>query len=172
MNRRGLLKRLAMVSGGLAVLPPWAIAWEPDQFNHSRIFTKPEQMGIAAVADTIIPSGKDPGALDVGVDKFLVKLFEDCYEPEVQDNISRQLAALDIAAKDQHQLLYGQCSQPQREALLLALSQSANKQEKEFFDLIKSETIRGYSTSKTVMVNYLKYKVVPGHYHGCVTVNN
>lgn len=172
MNRRRLLQNLAMVSGGLVVLPSWATAWEPGQFSLPHLFSFQEQLGIAAVADTIIPSAKEPGALDVGVEKFLVKLFEDCYEPDVQENIRLQLSALDKAATKKHQLPFTQCSQQQREALLQAMSQSSNKKEKDFFDLLKSETIRGYSTSKTVMVNYLKYKVVPGHYHGCVTVNN
>lgn len=172
MNRRRLLRNLAMVSGGLVALPSWATPWEPDQFSLPHFFSFPEQLGIAAVADTIIPSAKEPGALDVGVEKFLVKLFEDCYEQDVQENIRLQLAALDEAATGKHQLLFKQCSHQQREALLLAMSQSPNKKEKEFFDLLKSETIRGYSTSKNVMVDYLKYKVVPGHYHGCVTVNS
>ena len=58
----------------------------------------------------------------------------------------------------------------QRQELLLKFSVSEKKSEKDFFDLVKSETIRGFSTSKEVMLGYLDYKVVPGHYYGCVDV--
>ena len=36
---------------------------------------------------------------------------------------------------------------------------------------MKSETIRGFNTSREVMLQYLNYKIVPGHYYGCVDVN-
>jgi hypothetical protein len=56
--------------------------------------------------------------------------------------------------------------------MLLTLSSSADKNEKDFFDLMKSETIRGFNTSKEVLVNYQKFKLVPGHYNGCVDVKS
>ena len=59
----------------------------------------------------------------------------------------------------------------QRESLLLALEGSEDQAQDEFFKLIKSETIRGFNTSREVMVNYLHFRQVPGHYHGCVDVN-
>jgi hypothetical protein len=62
------------------------------------------------------------------------------------------------------------CDLLQRQDLLLKLSTSENKDEKDFFNLLKSETIRGFNTSKEVMVGYLKFKLVPGHYYGCVDV--
>jgi hypothetical protein len=52
----------------------------------------------------------------------------------------------------------------------MKLADSSDKDEKDFFDLMKSETIRGYSTSREVMTNYLDYKVAPGHYYGCVDI--
>jgi hypothetical protein len=54
----------------------------------------------------------------------------------------------------------------------MKIAASENKDDKDFFDLMKSETIRGFSTSKEVMTKYLKYKVAPGHYHGCVDVKS
>jgi len=35
---------------------------------------------------------------------------------------------------------------------------------------MKSETIRGFNTSKEVMVGYHKFKLAPGHFYGCVDV--
>jgi hypothetical protein len=54
--------------------------------------------------------------------------------------------------------------------LLLKLADSQSNDEKEFFTLIKSETIRGFNTSQKVMEDHLGYKIAPGHYNGCVPV--
>ena len=47
---------------------------------------------------------------------------------------------------------------------------SENKAGQDFFNLMKSETIRGFNTSQKVMQEYLGYKIAPGHYYGCIDV--
>ena len=172
MNRRDSLRTLMAASGALISLPAWAEGWSSDQLiiPHSS-FTLTEQDLLTSVADTIIPAGNSIGAVNVGVDKFLQKLFQDCYDQDVQANIKNQLQKLDTNSQSKHGKAFAGCDQQQRQELLLAFSASADKNEKDFFDLIKSETIRGFNTSKEVMLDYLHYKVVPGHYYGCVDVN-
>lgn len=161
-----------MASGALIALPAWAKEWHiTDVITHDSSLTIEHQDILASVADTIIPGGSDtPGALTVGVDKFLQKLFDDCYEKETQDNINAQLKSLDAMAQKAHAKSFIVCDQAQREELLLKFEASENKAEKDFFDLVKSETIRGFNTSREVMTKYLNYKVAPGHYYGCVDV--
>jgi len=171
MNRRDTLKKLMIASSGLIALPAWAREWEASDLTaHHSSFSFPEQDMLASVADTLIPAGTSIGALSVGVDKFLQKLIDNCYEKEVQDNVKTQLAGLENAAQESHGKLFVACDQIQRQALLLKLSTSEIKAEKDFFNLLKSETIRGFNTSKEVMVGYHKFKLVPGHYYGCVDV--
>ena len=171
MDRRKVLKNLAIVSGGLITLPQWMVSCGvSDSTIHQSSFSVAEQEILASIADTIIPAGNSIGALSVGVDKFLQKLIDDCYEKVAQDNLKKQLKALDNSAKTARQRSFSACSQKQREELLLRLSTSATKEEKDFFDLIKSETIRGFNTSQKVMQDYLGYKVAPGHYYGCVDI--
>ncbi|WP_073132040.1 gluconate 2-dehydrogenase subunit 3 family protein [Chryseolinea serpens] len=169
MNRRESLKVLMAASGGLIALPAWADQWQKgDVATHPSTFSTDEQALLASTADTIIPQGAVLGALVVGVDKFLQKLFDDCYEPEVQQNIKEQLKKLDADAHATYGQPFPLCTQKQRETLLLKRSTSADKNEKDFFTLLKTETIRGFSTSRQVMVNILEYKTAPGHYYGCV----
>jgi len=171
MNRRDTLKQLLLASGGLIALPSWAREWKvTDLAAYSSSFTSTEQQILASVADTIIPAGDSVGAISVGVDKFLQKLIDNCYESKVQENVKAQLPALETSAQKNFSKSFTACDQSQRQELLLKLSASENKDEKDFFNLIKSETIRGFSTSKEVMTKHLKYKVAPGHYHGCVDV--
>lgn len=171
MNRRDTLKRIVLASGSLVVLPSWANAWSRETLpHHDSIFSVTELDTLASVADTIIPAGDAIGALSVGVDKFLQKLIEKCYEKSVQDNVRIQLNNLEATAQSTHNKSFVSCDQSQRQALLAKLSASGNQQEQDFFNLMKSETIRGFNTSKEVMSTYQHYKVAPGHYYGCVDV--
>ena len=56
------------------------------------------------------------------------------------------------------------------EKLFLDFSLAEDPAKKEFFNLLRSETIRGFATSKEVMLNYNNYKIAPGYYHGCVSI--
>jgi hypothetical protein len=170
MKRRDSIKILMASTAGLIALPSWAEGWSASTLKHSTKFFTEEQSLLASVTETIIPAGNGPGAQTVGVDKFLVKLFENCYDTTVQENIKTQLAKLDTSAQVAHQQSFTTLNQSQREELLLKFSNAENEAEREFFKLIKSETIRGYNTSKEVMVTYLKYQQVPGHYYGCVDI--
>jgi hypothetical protein len=171
MDRRKLLKNIAIVSGGLITLPEWMVSCGvSDTTIHPTSFSVAEQKILASITDTIIPAGNSIGALSVGVDKFLQKLIDDCYEKDVQDNIKAQLKALEGSAGTTHKKSFGDCTQAEREGLLFKLSSSQDKAQKDFFDLAKSETIRGFNTSQKVMTDYLNYKVAPGHYYGCIDV--
>jgi hypothetical protein len=171
MDRRKAIKNLAIVSGTLITLPQWMVSCGvSDSTIHQSSFSVGEQKLLASITDTMIPAGNSIGALSVGVDKFLQKLIDDCYEKDAQDNVKTQLKSLEVSAKSTNKKLFADCTQAQREQLLLKLSTSTNKAEKDFFDLIKSETIRGFNTSQKVMQEYLGYKVAPGHYYGSVNV--
>ena len=172
MDRRKALKNLVIVSGGLITLPQWMVSCGiSDTATHHTSFSLAEQKILASITDTIIPAGKSIGALSVGVDKFLQKLIDDCYDKKAQDNIKSQLKALDDSSRSVHKNSFADCTQAQRETLLLKFSGSQKKDEKDFFDTMKSETIRGFNTSQKVMTEYLGYKVAPGHYYGSVDIN-
>jgi hypothetical protein len=173
VNRRNAVKKIAIASGSLITLPFWMTGCgSNDTITHLSSFSVTEQEILAAITDTIIPAGnpKAIGALSMGIDKFLQKLIDNCYEKDVQDNVKTQLSAIEVSAKAIYGKSFTGCSQAQRQELLLKLSVSENKAEKDFFNLIKSETIRGFTTSKEVMVKYFHYQVSPGHYYGCVDV--
>jgi len=169
MNRRNSMKAMLAATGSLAVLPAWATEWTRLSLpRETGVFSTTEQQVLASIADTIIPKGNDIGALSVGVDKFLTGLLENCYEQDVQENVKKQIVELNARAKAASGKDFSFCEQSKREELLLSFAGSTEKEAKDFFELMKSETIRGFNTSKEVMLGYLKYKVVPGHYYGCV----
>lgn len=171
MNRRESLKTLALATGSLIALPGWAQDWTSASIAGSySIFSSSQQDILVSVVDTIIPAGNSIGALSVGVDKFLQKLLTDCYDAETQKNVKDQLEKLEQRATAANGKSFSSSDQKQREELLQKFAGSEDKAEKDFFSLIKSETIRGFTTSREVMMNHLNYKPVPGHYYGCVDV--
>lgn len=171
MNRRHAIKNLVLTSGSLITLPFWMGCGESDApATHVSTFSPAEQKTLAAITDTIIPAGTSIGALSTGVDKYLQKIIDDCHPKEVQDNIKLQLKSLEALAKNGYNKSFEDCSQQQRQELFLKFSDPRKTKEKEFFDLVKSETIKGFNTSREVMQQYLGYKIAPGHYYGCVAI--
>jgi hypothetical protein len=169
MNRRKTIKQLLIATGGLITLPQWMVSCGiSDSPVHQTSFSQAEQELLSSVVDTIIPAGNSIGALSVGVDKYLQKLIDDCFEKDVQGNIKTQLKALAKSAQSLHNKSFDDCTQAQRQEIILKFSSSNNKEEKDFFNLIKTETIRGFNTSQKVMQDHLGYKIAPGHYYGCV----
>lgn len=173
MNRRTAVKNFALASGALITLPSWMIKIGlSDHPTFQSGFTSEEQEILAKICDTIIPAGTSIGAISVGVDKYLIMLIDDCFEPDIQSNVKKQLHALQSSGSANDGKLFTDQSPELRLQALNKLSASTNKDEQEFFKLIKSETIRGFTTSQKVMVNYLGYKTAPGHYYGSVNVKS
>lgn len=171
MHRRQALKQITIATSGLIVLPAWMVSCGySDTETHQSSFNSEHQAILASVTDTIIPAGSAVGALAVGTDKFIQKLIDDCHEKPMQDNVKKQLSALQQSASKQHKKDFAKCTQEQREKLLLNFADSSNKEEKDFFTFMKTETIRGYTTSQQVMEGLLGYKVAPGYYYGCVNM--
>lgn len=176
MNRRKSLKILGGSALGIAGLILADSKWKIlENLTHKGFFTFNEEEMISAISDTIIPEGLPPvlsnpkakpiGAISTGTDKYLIKVFEYCYEQEDQQKIKNQLNILLEKG-------FIKAEKQKRESMLLSLSDSENENEKEFFKTMKSETITGFTTVKEVMVDYRNYKVAPGYYHGCVDINS
>ena len=192
MDRRHAITHLTLAAGGLITLPFWMTACHlSDTATHFSSFSAAEQGTLAGMVDAIIPAargrsrerpiseatapwsggtGMAPGALAVGVDKFLQKLIDDCYEPPAKESVKKQLKALDDAAKAAYGHSFATGTLEQRQVVLRQWAASGDKDQKDFLTQMKSETIRGFNTSQKVMEDYLHYKVAPGHYYGCIDI--
>lgn len=171
MKRRDAIKNLMLTSGGLLALPSWAMNWKASSIIISNdIFTSSQHSILSSVVDTIIPSNGTIGALSVGVDTFLVALISECYEKEVQDDVKENLDELDKIASKKLQKSFPECSQIEREGLLIEIRTVNEEDRDSFFSFIKSQTIRGFRTSEEVMMNYYDFVLMPGFYDGNVDV--
>ena len=172
MNRRTTLKAIAAASVGTVALGYWAKDLDYIRDLMSKSFFKPtEQDLITSIADTIIPKTTLYGALDLGVPVYLLGYFEKCTEAEDQAKLKQQLQALDQKTNEQYSNDFVDCNQTQREEALLAFSNSESEDEKWFFKLMKDQTIRGFRTTEEVMTERYHYRIMPGHYKGCIDIN-
>ncbi|MEQ9265895.1 MAG: gluconate 2-dehydrogenase subunit 3 family protein [Balneolaceae bacterium] len=171
MKRRDAIKNLMLASGGLIALPSWAMNWKASSIIISNdIFTTQQHSILSSLVDTIIPSNGTIGALSVGVDTFLAALISKCYEVEVQDDVKENLDKLDEIASNKFQKAFPECSQKERESLLMEVEIANQNEGDSFFNFIKSQTIRGFRTSEEVMMNYYDFVLMPGFYDGNVDV--
>jgi hypothetical protein len=169
MKRRRTLQVLAGSAAALTALGLWARRWpvfRPEA--PAGFYAEGEEALVRAIADTIIPTRDNIGATGVEADQFVARYIEHCSEPAEQEMVKTRLAALAARARERHGQPFVACTADQRRELLMAFGASADPSEAEFFNLMKTLTIRGFNTSEAVMVNHHGYAVMPGHYHGCV----
>ncbi|MBC7979544.1 MAG: gluconate 2-dehydrogenase subunit 3 family protein [Armatimonadetes bacterium] len=104
MDRRELLKIMAMTLGGSVALPESVFAKIGEPFDPTELtfFTPLQREQVAALAEAIIPKTETPGAIEAGVPGWIEVILKDCYLPEDQKIITAGLADLAKRCQDRH----------------------------------------------------------------------
>lgn len=176
MKRRSAIRNLAIITGGLMLLPsckstPGKASVSLKNFN---INADQEDL-LAEIASMIIPASDTLGAKEVGAHLFVLKMVDDMYEKEVQQNFITGLEYLEVDTKKQFDQSFAKCSKDQKQRILLDIEgkKGYSKEVIDFFTIMKQRTIQGYVNSKYVMTNVIKYEFVPSHqYNGYYPVKN
>jgi len=186
INRRTALKRVFIVAGGVIFLP--ACLHHKDKSTlalRSIRLEGDQQETLEALADTLVPAGSSPsdqtaGAKAVGAHLFALKMIDDCYPENQQQQFLRGLKAFDEEAYRQYSKSFAGCDQKQRADLVAAIdasadapaNTSANKTSdlSYFFRENKNLVIQGYLGSKYFLTKIEVYELVPGRWHGCTPV--
>jgi hypothetical protein len=94
MERRELLKIMAMAAGGSVAVPESAFARISEVFNPADLtfFRPSQQQQVAILAEAIIPKTDTPGAIEAGVPGWIEILVKDCLDQTDQDIITAGLA--------------------------------------------------------------------------------
>lgn len=175
MRRRSALRSLALVLGGTVVLPAWATQWNEATIGPlpGGLATADQTRLLAALVETIIPATDTPGAKDLGVHLFILKMLADCYEPAEQTRFITGLSQLEDMVQARYGKSFLACSPDQRLEILQGREEALKTQPAEqnpFFPFLKNMTIQGYLNSEYVMREVYKYELAPARYHGCVPV--
>jgi hypothetical protein len=170
MERRAVLKNMAVALGGAITLPAWASGWNSATLTTTPLLSADQQSVLAEIVETIIPTTDTPGAKEIGVHKFVGRMFADCFEKPAQDSFTKGLNALDRSAQETFGKPFASCNGKQKKNLLEAMEMSDDAQKRDFFYKVKGLTIEGYLISEYVMTNITHYELIPGRFHGCVKI--
>ncbi|MBC8153851.1 MAG: gluconate 2-dehydrogenase subunit 3 family protein [Bacteroidetes bacterium] len=165
MNRRQAIERVSLLLGGLISAP--ALAGINDQrtwFGPSVLVTPEQEVLLAELADVIIPTTTTPGAKAAGVQQFIVRVMQDCYEMPKQERFYAGLATVETDSKTQFGSGFAALDAAQKIALVTQLM----ARDKPFFLTLKELTVAGYFTSEIGATKALAYLPVPGRLDGCV----
>lgn len=164
MNRRLAIKHVLIFAGGLALLPS-CLREEGKvsiQLQNLDISAAQENL-LAEIAELIIPKTDTPGAKELKLHLFVLKMLDDCYEPEKQQQFIAGLKTFEVHdGKELAQLVTD------------ANNSKAGLSEEsiQFFKIMKSRTIGGYLNSKYVMSSLFIWELVPGRYNGFFRVKS
>lgn len=161
------------MAGGAVVVPRFLVAGEIRSIPLETLKFGDKVPIVAAVAEIIIPKTDIPGAKDLGVQLFVLKMVEDCYEEEVQHTFLKGLEQLDLLSNQRFGKDFIKCS-AKNQASIVQNIEEASELPNELLDcyaIMKRRTIQGYMTSEYVLTKQLVYEVAPGRYNGYHRVN-
>jgi gluconate 2-dehydrogenase gamma chain len=190
MNRREALIRVAGLMGGtlsastlLAIRNGFAAgngysattsaAREPSILSASQMDL------VSGVSDVMIPRTDTPGAVDVGVPRFIDLMLKDVYTQPDRDRYLAGLADFDATALAENGKKFVALELKQQVDLVRKFHDAAVGEERQsrrarahpqrpFILMTKELTLLGFFTSQAGATQALQYVAVPGSYHGCL----
>jgi hypothetical protein len=195
MDRRELLKMIALLTGGAVVGSEFFLTGCTAGGKAEAGFTPANISLLDEVGETILPATSSPGAKAAQVGEFMKVYVTDCYTQESQDAFIKGINELDEACKKMNSKSFMDCTPEQRKELLISLEKDAKdfnkiqeekdkprreelkKQDKDYdfvasprhyYTMMKQLTLLGFFTSKPGATQALRHEAVPGRYDGAM----
>ena len=183
MNRRELLRQIAILTGGTFIGGEFLLSGCRPGARIEAGFTPATIALLDEVGETIIPATNTPGAKAAQIGAFMEVMVNDCYTAKEQAAFKAGIAALDEACRKMHQSAFMDCTPDQRKSFLVSLEKEAKaynekiqqsgtgKADEEkvplhYYTMMKQLTLFGFFTSKTGATETLRHIQVPGKYDG------
>ncbi len=184
MERRTALKQLVILTGGVMLLP--SCVREVRQVSialKNIVITADQEDLLAEFVETLIPTTDTPGAKALGVHQFVLRMVDDCYETENQQEFTSGLEQVERIAKKRFNNSFLAIKPEERKTLLTDLDQnSANEflalapdekdNTKAFYTLVKRHGVQGYLSSQFIMTEVLVHTMIPGRFDGCIEIKD
>jgi hypothetical protein len=192
MDRRELLKMIALVTGGVVIGGELFLTGctSPDKVADLG-FTPGNIALLDEVGETIIPATSSPGAKAAKVGEFMKVYVNDCYNPKHQEVFMNGIRQVDEASQKMNSKSFVESTPQQRHDLLLSIEKEAKaydgkitveeqpqrdqaKKEmaefqgapRHYYTMMKQLTLLGFFTSKVGATQALRHVPVPGKYDG------
>ena len=173
MNRRIAIRNMALILGSAVVLPSCLTdKGKPVvQLKKLKVDDDQEQL-VNNLTETILPKTDTPGAGELGINLFVFKMIDDCYDKAHQADFMKGLGDFADAAKKQLGKPFNESTAAERTAFVSKIEKNAkDKKYKDdtkltaFYQMVKDQTVFGYTTSKYFMTKQIVYELVPGRYN-------
>ncbi len=193
MDRRTVIKNLALVIGGATLLPSCIKNSGVNYIPLKNVnITADQEKLIADICETIIPKTNIPGAKELNLHVFVLKMLDDCYNKKDQQNIMKGMDAFNAMVQKKHNQSFSDLAAKDREALLTGIEESQKKAAgtkpqgrrfkpqknlevpplDAFYWAMKQQTVFAYTTSQFFMTKQIVYELVPGRYNAHFPVKN
>ena len=193
MDRRELLKMIALVTGGVVIGGEVFLSGCKTGAKTDAGFTAGNIALLDEIGETILPATSSPGAKAAQVGQFMKVYVTDCYTQASQDAFTKGITDLEEACKKMHSKPFMDCTPDQRRELLMSLENEAKEfnkgpEEKDksareelksqnkvydfvasprhYYTMMKQLTLLGFFTSKPGATQALRHVAVPGKYDG------
>lgn len=176
MNRRIALKHLALVTGGMALIPSCDFSSDDIIAAYEKLQIKASEKDLlGSISNTIIPAGEIKGALDIEVPDFILVMVNDCMNSEQQQKFLTGLRAFPDYVKNQTGSAFSKLSDNGREEVIkegLKAQGEENQATSFFLNTAKRLTIQGYMASEYIQTEVIPYSLIPGTYDGAVLISD
>lgn len=173
VNRRDVLKQFAVVAAGFAIIPSCMQDRSKSALLLKKISILPsDEAMLFELCETILPKTDTPGAKDIDAHLFVLKMVDDCRTREEQTKFINGMSEFNKFCKSKHGDEFVDCKEETRRKIVEELI--AKKEETtdltSFFNTVKSLVMQSYTSSKYYLTNVQVYELIPGRYHGCVSI--
>jgi len=176
MQRRTALKQLGFLAGGALLLPSCLrreTVKEATIQLKNIVFNGNQESTLAAMCEALIPKSDLPGARELNTHHFVLRMIDDCYEPEAQQKFLAGFAQAEKAIDKKTGKNFEECMLEEQQAFLKDM-ESATEGENNlsgFYKPFRELTIRAYLGSEYIMTNVFGYNMIPGTFKGAVEIN-
>ena len=136
MDRRELLKMIAVVTGGAVIGGDFLLAGckNPESGATPMVFSEENIAFLDEVAETILPQTSTAGAKAAGVGRFMTVMVNDCYTKEDQEIFHKGIQQLDEACDKMHGHGFMKATPEQRKELLISIDKEVAEYRKKQAD--------------------------------------
>ncbi len=194
MERRELLKMIALLTGGVVIGGEVFLSGCKNTGGSAIDFSKEMVALLDEVGETILPRTNTPGAKDAAIGLFMKTIVTDCYTEADQKIFTAGIKELEERCHEKYKKDFLSCASEQRTGLIKQIDSEAKQYnikkyaadaEKSattkgtleykkdimpdhWFTQVKQLTLWGFFTSEAGASQALRYLPVPGRYDGCV----
>ena len=166
MDRRELLKMVALLTGGVVIGGDVFLSGCKTATKADVGFTAGNIALLDEIGETIIPATATPGAKAAKVSEFMKVMVTDCYTEKQQAVFTKGISDLEIACKKANHKSFMECTPQQRHDFLLRLEKEAKE-----FNTKRDEDekpLRKANEQKNSTISWKdqkQFESAPGHYY-------